>query len=405
MNSKFLKWAGCLAAMFALAACSSEENIAVDDNTPVAIEFSAGIDGAQTRAVGTTWDAGDLIGISCTSTGSTNYTNMKYATTTSGTNGAFSYDGTSTGIFFKDNEDVTFSAYYPFMETEGTSPGVIDVNTSDQTKSKEFDFLFAEGVTTSLASATNNSVPVNFNFKHKMCKLVLKVKTDINDFTEEDVKNGIYYFNFLHHEGKLNPKGDVISITQDYTNPWEINAAPEFYSDANNRILTYSIILIPQTLQNRFKATINNTDYTSGWINHKMAAGNSYEYTITVKKTGVTVSDYTISPWGTGATGSGSVTIEEPVDLTTYANEVYTVPQNASVVIDGKGTELGKRIIINDGAQVTLKNVKLNEQNTLANAQKPVIEVLGTATIAISGNDNVIKSCMSDFCSAICVTV
>lgn len=404
MNSKFLKGAGCLAIVLALTACSSEENMGMEDNTPVAIQFSAGIDGAQTRAVGTTWDAGDFIGISCTSTGSTNYTNMKYATATSGTSGAFSYDGASTGIFFKDNEAVTFSAYYPFMGTEGTSPGGIDINTSDQSKSKEFDFLFAEGVKTSIANATNNSVPVNFNFKHKMCKLVLKIKTDINDFSEDNVKNGTYYFNFLHHEGRLNPQGDVISITQDYTNPWKINAAPEFYSDANSRVLTYSIILLPQTLQSRFMATINNADYTSGWINYKMAAGNSYEYTITVKKTGVTVSDCTISPWGTGATGSGSVTIEEPVDLTAYADEVYTVPQNASVVIDGKGTELGKRIIIKDGAQVTLKNVKLNEQNITANAQKPVIEVLGTATITISGKENVIKSCMSDFCSAICVT-
>lgn len=402
MNSKFLTWIGCLAAALLLAGCSSEENMGIEDNTPVSIQFTAGIGGAQTRAVDTSWDTGDAIGISCTSTGGTNYTNMKYVTASD--NGIFEhYNGDSkdpaTGIFFKDKDDVTFSAYYPFQGTEGNALEIISVNTENQTKSKEFDFLYASDVTTSLSKATNNSVPVNFNFQHKMCRLVLKIKTP--GFVATDVEKGTYYWNYFTHNGTFNPNTGKAKITGSYNDNWPINATPVV--DIDN-VRTYTMILFPQSMQGQFKATINGADYTSSMMNCNFESGKSYEYTITIKKTGVTVSNCTISKWGIGATGSGSVEIEEPVDLTAYTGDVYTVPQNASVTIDGKGIEQGKRIIINEGALVTLKNVKLNQQNTLANAQKPVIEVLGSATITISGKDNVIKSCQSDVCSAILVS-
>lgn len=307
MNSKFLKTIGCLATVLALTACSSEENMGLEDNTPVAIQFTAGIGGAQTRAVDTSWDKDDAIGISCTSTGSTNFTNMKYATATGGTSGTFSYTGEGTGIFFKDYKDVTFSAYYPFKGTEGTAPGLITVNTIDQTKSKELDFLFASGVTTSSSKAINNAVPVNFNFKHKMCRLVLKIKTDATaGFAATDVATGTYYWNYFTHDGTFNTTTGIAKITGAYNENWQINATP---ADGADNVRTYAMILFPQSIQGQFKATINGADYISSMMDCNFAAGNSYEYTITIKKTGVAVSDCTISAWGTGATGSGSTEI------------------------------------------------------------------------------------------------
>lgn len=53
---------------------------------------------------------------------------------------------------------------------------------------------------------------------------------------------------------------------------------------------TFTSILYPQTLASPlvFTATIDNWDYTNGvQIKPELNAGNSYTYTITVKKTGL----------------------------------------------------------------------------------------------------------------------
>lgn len=49
-------------AALAFTACSNEEVI---NDGPVAAQVSAGIEGVQTRAAGTSWDSNDEIGISC----------------------------------------------------------------------------------------------------------------------------------------------------------------------------------------------------------------------------------------------------------------------------------------------------------------------------------------------------
>ena len=57
-------------AALAFTACSNEEVI---NDGPVAAQVSAGIEGVQTRAAGTSWDSNDEIGISCNG-GKTQYT-------------------------------------------------------------------------------------------------------------------------------------------------------------------------------------------------------------------------------------------------------------------------------------------------------------------------------------------
>ena len=68
-------------AMLTLAftACSNNEIETIPYDGPVAAQVIAGIDGAVTRAADASWENGDAIGISCSST-NTNYTNMKYVT-------------------------------------------------------------------------------------------------------------------------------------------------------------------------------------------------------------------------------------------------------------------------------------------------------------------------------------
>lgn len=65
--------------------------------------------------------------------------------------------------------------------------------------------------------------------------------------------------------------------------------------------------------------------------------------------------------------------------------DVYTVESSDPVIIDGGGSSLNKRIIIKENAKVMLKNVVLaapaDEKNT--------IEVQGTATLLLSGTNEI----------------
>lgn len=308
---KTTKYMLLAAAAMAFAACSNDDE--VGNNGPVAAQVTAGVDGV-TRAYDQTWEADDAIGISTVAGDDgtqpqTSYTNMHYETT--GGDGNFTHsDGAVTGIFFQDAaETVTFNAYYPFKGTEGTAAGTIsDVTTETQTNQKNFDFMFAEGAT---ASRSNPTVSFTDDaiFKHKMTRLVLNIKTDSEaGFNAGDVKNGTYSLKGLKHSGTFNTADGTATATGDASNDyWEINATP---SDANN-VRTYTLILYPQSNADlTFKATIGGQDYTCNYITPALAAGTSYTYTITVKKTALVVSDCTIQKWNEADAQTGDATMQ-----------------------------------------------------------------------------------------------
>ena len=291
-----------------LTACShNDENIVVNDG-PVAAQITAGIN-LPTRASGTTWDAGDAIGVSTVSTtattGGTHYLNMKYVTTAA--DGNFThFGGEASGIFFQDaSETVTFSAYYPFDEDsqERTTAGTInDVTTSDQSAQKNFDFMFATG-----ATASKNSPTVKFNntdngttdarFKHMMTRLVLNITTDIEaGFTADQVENGAYSLSGIRHSGTFNTENGTAEATGDATDNWVIID----YITYTNNIGTCSLILYPQTEASlTFSATIGGQTYT-GTLSPAFAASTSYSYDISIQKTGLKISSATIQDWTNG---------------------------------------------------------------------------------------------------------
>ena len=314
-GTKYLFFA---ATALSLAACSSDdENMSVN-NGPVAAQITAGVSGPATRANNNVWEA-DAIGVRVIgATGTTQgiasviedlYQNVKYTTASTGTEADF----TSTdGIFFQDaNETVTFAAYGPYQPStdKATLPGsngVITGNTSSQNTrelQKAFDYIYASGAT---ASRSNPQVSFSgeHEFQHKMTKLILIVKTSANDgFSATDVTNGIYTLSGLTHTGQF----DVTTGEAHATG----TASPDAWSLSDNSLMTegetqqrtFTSILYPQTLASPlvFTATIDNRDYTSeGQIRPELNAGNSYTYTITVKKTGLEISTCTIQDWTNG---------------------------------------------------------------------------------------------------------
>lgn len=333
MKAKYLLIA---TAATLLAACSNDENEV--NNGPVEARITAGIDGPKTRAVDNSWSENDAIGVMVTGVSGTTsgvtstmeklYKNVKYTVGSGGTTGAFTAES-GKGIFFQDaTETVTFAAYSPYQSSTnastlpGTDGTVTGGDTKDQStvaKQEAFDYLFASGATASRSNATVEFKKMDSNdhqFKHKMSRLILVLKTsDADGFTADQVFNAVYKLSGLKHEGTFNVTDGTaaVSTTASAVNNWTItNNVKE--DDTTGKTRTYTMILYPQSLSGSpltFSATIDNQTYTnSSDIQPALAAGTSYTYTITMKKTGLTVSGCTIASWSEGSSGSGNAEME-----------------------------------------------------------------------------------------------
>lgn len=303
-----------------LVACSNDENEV--NNGPVEARITAGIDGSVTRAIDQNWQTGNTIGVMVTnaqSSGMANlYKNVKYTVGNIGTTGTFTAE-TEQGIFFQDaSETVTFAAYSPYQsstdaatlpEINGTVTGVNTKNQITQETQETFDYLFASGATASKSNPTVEFKDGN-QFKHQMARLILVLQTSTTDgFTADQVKKGTYKLGGLKHDGTFNVTNGIATATGSVVTDWDITN--NYYVDGSpTDTRTYTMILYPQTLTGAltFSAIIDGQTYTNNTnINPtSLVAGNSYTYTITMKKTGLTVSGCTIAGWNNGGSGSGS---------------------------------------------------------------------------------------------------
>ena len=317
---KTVKYLFLAAAAMTLAACSNDENEI--DNGPVEARVSAAF-GTVTRAVNTnnTWtESTDKIGIMVTNAPTSTtamtdrYKNVEYTAQNTGANSSFSA-GTGEGIFFQDaSETVTFAAYYPYQPSTdaATLPGtegVVTVNTQDnntEATQASVDFLFASGATASKGSPTVSFSGSN-EFGHKMAQLKLVVKASADHgFTDDEAAAilgdaaGTYKLGGLAHAGTFKVTDGATTVTGSPVSDWDITGL--VHSDnQGTKTRTYTLILLPQdksTAPLSFTANIGGQSYTNGTtIAPNLEAGNSYTYTITLKKTGLTVSGCTIGAW------------------------------------------------------------------------------------------------------------
>jgi hypothetical protein len=143
-------------------------------------------------------------------------------------------------------------------------------------------------------------------FKHRMSRLVIKVRAAAGQgFAADAVANGVYKLGGIRHDGGFDTATGVAGATGAITADWTITASP---TDAGG-VRTYDMILFPQDLSGSpaaFTATVGGQTFAnSATIAPDMQPGKQYTYTITVKKTGLTVGGCTIEGWtdGGGETG------------------------------------------------------------------------------------------------------
>jgi hypothetical protein len=224
-------------------------------------------------------------------------TNVKY--TLSGTTWS-----SEAPIYYQDKEDVEFKAYYPYIEN-ATYEGV-----------EAQDFLFAAADNNSKSNVTTNQV--KFTFKHKMSKIALMFKkgTGVSDTEYQGIEKchicGVYTKgSFNTTDGSTSTSGniDVQEVTTTY--------------DSQEGTLTASTILYPQTAAGTdgiyVVVKVNNVNYKTTLIaaNSSLVSGNVYSYTVTINKTGLTVTSSTegITGW---ETASATDPIEAGKDIETF---------------------------------------------------------------------------------------
>ena len=336
MNMRFFIIA---AAATLLAACTQENEV---QNNPVEARITAGVSGPKTRAVDNGWNA-DHIGVMAvdapgeSTTMSKKYKNVEYQTASTGISADFTPATNGYGIFFEDaSREFTFAAYAPYETSHAASlpgnKGKITVNTENQhtvEKQEAIDYIYATGAKGSksnpVISFTDNTAAggSDCSFKHKMARLILKVQVSNTDGFDDTavLEFADYKLGGLVHEGTFDVKTGTAATAGSVVSDWmlrQCTGAPKTATnkcvatfDAATGVMTFTMILLPQTLANALVLEISPDDgeYQSysnkDMIKPALEAGYSYTYTITVKKTGLTLSGSTIENWNDGGSHAG----------------------------------------------------------------------------------------------------
>lgn len=309
MKTKTL--AALLLAAASLAACVKTE-VSQPSSDPSLVSFSAGI---RTRAYDTSWESGDMIGISGTSFDK-DYTNVAYVTSSEegGNLGAFTVANEGEEIYYQDNNEVTFTAYYPWNDLQGATS--ITADSRVQSQQKTFDFLWAQ------ATGSKASPEVVFTFAHSMAKLVLTIRKGA-DVSYAEVKEALISLSGVKTDGTFDITTGVAAATStapdqtwcfaNNTTETAYNTATEAENDTDETV-SYTLILFPQSFSNgspsviaeltnrqSFTASLDFTaantaagdaNATNSWV-----AGRQYNLSVTLHKTSLEVGECTITGW------------------------------------------------------------------------------------------------------------
>lgn len=290
----------CLAV---LAGCSSGENLPDVNAGKCSPDFTATIGGVQTRAFDSSWEAGDEIGISGGS-----YTNVCHLTKEG--DGRFTVKTPGSEIYFQDEGEVTFTAYYPWNSLETAE--AISADTWAQAHQKSFDFLWAQ------ASGKKAAPQVAFTFAHRMTKVVLAIKPG-NGVAYDEVKAAMLSLEGFRHKGSFSIADGSTSVDDATTAMWEFAGnenpaynAPAIFDDDEGTV-TFPLIFFPQefdaplpffaelaggqTLKAEMDFTAANREKDGADAKNEWVAGRQYNLTVTLHKTGITLDNCSIMPW------------------------------------------------------------------------------------------------------------
>lgn len=317
-----------LVASCLLTGCNSDEDVG-GKAAPVAVQFGSGIVQTKTTNDGNQWTLNDPIGIFMLKNGqplNSSYItedadNVEYKAQTGGNAISGFTPVSGTPIFYPQNGDkVDFIAYYPYKSS--LTNYIYPVDVSNQTSPANIDVLYANTANTTSGGYNKNSGTVDLRFNHALSKLS---------------------FTLISGTGSPNLTGAKIEITNLATTAsvslsngsvTETNSGQTLIANTAADGLSSSAIVIPQTLSGT-KLIVTLADNVSkfewNFTTTEFLEAKNHQYSITVSKTGITVSSSGISIWkGTGDAATGGAAEK----LTQYkVGDYYPDPANSSTAI------------------------------------------------------------------------
>ena len=286
MNKKTFS-AVALAALL-LTACQNDD-ATMQTDTRVSLQVTSGI---QTRAYDDQWEENDDIGIFGFTQGDAPtqaYSNVRYVTT--GGNGRVTPEGTT--IYLPtDGSSLDFVAYYP--HTTDLENGIYTVDVENQSDQSTIDLMAA-----GKQRADRVNAKVNFNFKHKLSKIVFNFADGdgmaLSELAGMKVQltgqRTLATFDVTKPESAVNvDTGEPVTLTLN-TVANGTSAEGIVLPSENFDGMTLHLALVDGG--SFFNWDLNNSSA------NKFEAGKKYVYDITVNRTGLSVTA-TITDWAPG---------------------------------------------------------------------------------------------------------
>lgn len=299
----------CTAITILSASCSSDETINNGDDLPKAAIITASLpQSSVTRATGDSWTPYTTIGVRVNSecrTGCTmasNYNNVEYNVTPSegdDKNATFAPEGDP--IRFIEEGEHSFSAYAPYSSNSSITLNTIDGNKTIA-KQKAIDYIYATGAKASPLQPTVSFTGDN-QFNHVLSKLNITIKVgegfnaaDINNISSITLKGLKHNGTFDITTGSVTSNATTSDITLNTSDADNI-----FTRDASSGTLKFSLYLLPQDCSSSplpLSISYDQATFTNkSSLTPNLTAGKACNYEITMNKSGLVVSNGTLTDW------------------------------------------------------------------------------------------------------------
>lgn len=292
--------AATIAILLLFPGCSSEikeSDYNFTGESGMKVTFSAVIENPEntvlTRATATSWEMGDLIGITC----GDKQINVPYEYT-GGSGNYFKAIDRTKEIWLMGTEEYNVSAYHPYSGESGSTPEKIAIETTSENqdteeKRQQLDYLYATAV------ANRDNPDVQLAFKHVMSRIMLTFKAgeEIESLSDIDC-----YITGAKLLGTFDPNTGETAVNEEA----EIESVNQVLTASNNH--TMVAFLLPQTISSRgvlIEAGMNGIYYKVELPTAdlpELKSGYSYNYTIVADKYNdnpvkLTITDTEIIPW------------------------------------------------------------------------------------------------------------
>lgn len=305
-----------LAAAALITSCTNDNDETTANDG--AVRFTAGIGREavatpQTRAAGTTWAAGDEIGIFMVNHASMSIAeavrNKQYVTDKG--DGAFT-PAVGHEIYYPmdNNHAVDFIAYYPYWHgADFMNPFILEIATTqtDATQAAT-DLMWAKADNSGSGYTKGRNTTVALTFGHCLAKLTMNCKVDASVGAPEVLDDGTVTIHGMNTRMAFTIITGTLRVVPDLLADIAPRKAATVPADFH---ATYDAIILPNTYADG-EVTVDFTTAGGETFTWNVGAitlepGHEYIYEVTITRTEV-VANCTIKPWDT--VDKGPVTAE-----------------------------------------------------------------------------------------------